>query len=155
MSEQKKVLMVCLGNICRSPIAEGVFQHLVRQKGLESKWMVDSAAVAGYHIGKSPDHRALTTMKSNGIAYSNKARQVKKQDFESFDFIFGMDEENISDLEGMAPANCKAKIGLLGDYDPQGERIIRDPYYDRGAEGFKKCYQQCLRSCTAFLEQHS
>ncbi|XP_045468522.1 low molecular weight phosphotyrosine protein phosphatase-like isoform X1 [Harmonia axyridis] len=157
MSEKKKVLMVCLGNICRSPIAEGVFQHITKEKGLSSQWMVDSAAVAGYHIGKSPDHRALLTMKNQGISYNNKARQVSQKDFETFDFIFGMDEENISDLKGMANQNpnCKATIGLLGDYDPEGERIIRDPYYDSGAEGFKKCYQQCLRSCTAFLEQHS
>ncbi|KAK9871518.1 hypothetical protein WA026_012889 [Henosepilachna vigintioctopunctata] len=155
MSEQKSVLMVCLGNICRSPIAEGVFLHLLREKNLSSKWKVDSAAVAGYHIGKKANDRALLTMKKHGINYNNKARQIKKSDFSEFDFIFGMDEENVSDLENMAPSNTKAIIGLLGDYDPQGERIIRDPYYDSGSEGFEKCYQQCVRSCTAFLDQHS
>ncbi|KAL3272009.1 hypothetical protein HHI36_022476 [Cryptolaemus montrouzieri] len=129
MSEKRAVLMVCLGNICRSPIAEAVLQHLINEAGISSKWTVDSAAVAAYHIGKKPDRRALETLAKHNVPYNNTARQVKKSDFEEFDYIFGMDNENISDLESIAPKNCKAKIGLLGAYDPQKELIIRDPYY--------------------------
>ncbi|KAJ8943889.1 hypothetical protein NQ318_019496 [Aromia moschata] len=66
--------------------------------------------------------------------------------------FFGMDEENISDLKNQAPRGSTAKILLLGDFDPEGDRIIRDPYYDRGSEGFEKCYQQCIRSCNGFLD---
>ncbi|KAJ8921147.1 hypothetical protein NQ315_013618 [Exocentrus adspersus] len=80
-------------------------------------------------------------------------KKIKTQDFHEFDYIFGMDDDNISDLRDMEPPQSKAKILLLGDFDPEGQRIIRDPYYDRGSEGFEVCYQQCLRSCTAFLDQ--
>lgn len=117
------------GNICRSPIAEAVLQDAVSKAGVASEWEVDSAAIGGWHVGKSPDHRALKTMSNHGLPYSNKARQITKRDFEEFDYIFGMDKENIKDLSDLKPSNAKAKILLLGDFDPKGERIIRDPYY--------------------------
>lgn len=117
-------------------------------------WRIDSAAIGDWHTGKKPDTRALATMeKHNLMPYTNKARQVRQSDFSSFDYIFGMDTENIVDLKGMAPANCSAKILLLGDFDPKGVRIIRDPYYDRGSEGFEDCYVQCVRSCKSFFEK--
>nr|CAH7742792.1 unnamed protein product [Callosobruchus chinensis] len=152
---QQKVLFVCLGNICRSPIAEAVFQHLIKEKGLTDKWEADSAAIGGWHSGSRPDSRATQTLKNHKIDYNARARQIEDEDFNMFDYIFGMDENNISSLKSQCPKGAKAKILLLGDFDPQGDRIIRDPYYDTGAEGFEKCYQQCLRACTAFLEKHS
>lgn len=79
--------------------------------------------------------------------------QIKTEDFKHFDYIFGMDDDNIDDLNSMKPKDGKAKILLLGDFDPQGERIIRDPYYDQGSEGFEKCYVQCVRCCTDFLKK--
>ncbi|XP_028138184.1 low molecular weight phosphotyrosine protein phosphatase 1 [Diabrotica virgifera virgifera] len=151
----QKVLFICLGNICRSPIAEAVFQHLVNEKGVAKDWIVDSAAIGSWHIGKQPDSRARQTLKNHGVQYNGRARQIQKNDFNEFDYIFGMDEDNMSDLESRAPKGSKAKRLLLGEFDPQGERIIRDPYYDDGSEGFEKCYQQCLRACGAFLEQNS
>ncbi|XP_044730061.1 low molecular weight phosphotyrosine protein phosphatase 1-like [Chrysoperla carnea] len=154
MSKKHSALLICLGNICRSPIAEGVFAHLVKQNGDEAEWHVDSAAIGGWHVGKSPDWRAQDVLKAHNIPYNNTARQLVKEDFYNFDYIFGMDEENMSDLKRKAPKDAKAKLLLLGDFDPEGDRIIRDPYYDSDSKGFEKCYQQCVRSCTEFLKRH-
>uniref|UniRef100_A0A182UZS7 DNA topoisomerase I n=1 Tax=Anopheles merus TaxID=30066 RepID=A0A182UZS7_ANOME len=133
------------GNICRSPIAEAVFIKAIDTAGVADQWEVDSAAIGSWHVGRSPDHRALATMKKHDLPYSNKARQIKKADFEHYDYIFGMDGENIADLKERAPkGDSKAKILLLGDFDPQQPgAIIRDPYYDSGSEGFEQCYVQC------------
>uniref|UniRef100_T1IH30 Low molecular weight phosphotyrosine protein phosphatase n=1 Tax=Strigamia maritima TaxID=126957 RepID=T1IH30_STRMM len=152
-STPKSVLFVCLGNICRSPIAEAVFNHVAKEKGVESQWTSDSAAIGSWHIGKNPDHRARSCMKEHNIAMDHKARQVKKADFNKFNVIFGMDDENINDLKSIAPDSHTASIELLGKYDPEGKTIIRDPYYDDGAEGFEEAYIQCLRCCKAFLEK--
>ncbi|XP_018562437.1 low molecular weight phosphotyrosine protein phosphatase 1 [Anoplophora glabripennis] len=149
----QKALFVCLGNICRSPIADAIFQHLLKERGIADQWEVDSAGIGGWHAGNRPDSRARNVLKKYNIEYNGRARQIEDEDFHEFDYIFGMDENNISNLQDQAPIGSKAKILLLGDYDPQGERIIRDPYYDRGSEGFEVCYQQCLRSCKAFLDQ--
>ncbi|XP_053680638.1 low molecular weight phosphotyrosine protein phosphatase 1-like [Anopheles nili] len=154
MSEKKKALFICLGNICRSPIAEAVFNKTISTAGVAEQWEVDSAAIGSWHVGRSPDHRALATMKNHDLPYSNKARQIKKDDFEHYDYIFGMDEENIDDLKQRAPKASvgKAKILLLGDFDPeQPGAIIRDPYYDKGSEGFEQCYVKCVRCCSSFL----
>lgn len=126
-------------------------------------------------MGKSPDWRAQDTMKKHDVPYTNHARQIVKEDFYTFDFIFGMDEENMTELARRAPKDGKAKLLMLGEFDPQGERIIRDPYFvsilkkivflrslniilylqDAGSEGFEKCYQQCMRACGAFLDQQT
>lgn len=106
-----------------------MFCDEVRQAGLESEWEIDSAAIGPWHAGRNPDSRALATMNDHNLPYTNKARQIKPADFKKFDYIFGMDDENIDDLNGLSPKNCSAKILLLGDYDPEGDRIIRDPYY--------------------------
>ncbi|KAJ3650544.1 hypothetical protein Zmor_016634 [Zophobas morio] len=148
----KGALFVCLGNICRSPIAEAVFLHLLKERGISHEWKVDSAGLGGWHSGNRPDSRARAVLAKYKIDYNNTARQIETEDFVEFDYIFGMDQNNIDGLKREAPANSKAKILLLGDYDPQGDKIIRDPYYDSGSEGFEKCYKQCLRSCTAFLD---
>lgn len=149
----KSVLFVCLGNICRSPIADAVFQHIIKTRDVEAQWKVDSAALIGYHTGKSPDTRARETLKKHNVLYNGKAREITKNDFLTFDYIFGMDESNIRELTKSKPSSSSAQIFLLGDFDPEGDRIIRDPYYDSGSEGFEKCYQQCVRSCNGFLDK--
>lgn len=106
-----------------------------------------------WHVGKSPDHRALDTMEKHNLAYTNKARKIKNEDFNKFDYIFGMDFDNMEDLNGMKPDGANAKVLLLGEFDPQGEKIIRDPYYDRGSAGFEKAYEQSVRCCEAFLKK--
>ncbi|XP_060532633.1 low molecular weight phosphotyrosine protein phosphatase 1-like [Cylas formicarius] len=149
-----KALFVCLGNICRSPIAEAVFSQIIEERGIADRWKVDSAALGGWHSGNPPDSRAQNTLMEHNIVYNGRARQIEDEDFSEFDYIFGMDENNISNLKGQQPPGTKAKILLLGDFDPKGERIIRDPYYDNNSKGFEKCYQQCVRACNGFLDQY-
>ncbi|XP_073989192.1 low molecular weight phosphotyrosine protein phosphatase 1-like isoform X2 [Rhodnius prolixus] len=151
MESKKSVLFICLGNICRSPIAEAVFLTLINKRGVAEKWLVDSAALGPWHVGNYPDPRALAVLKDKNIKYSHTVRQIKKDDFRNFDYIFGMDEENMASLKKMAPKDSKATTALLGTYDPEGEKIIEDPYYDSGSQGFYKCYDQCIRSCEGFL----
>ncbi|XP_045147879.1 low molecular weight phosphotyrosine protein phosphatase-like [Echinops telfairi] len=133
MAEQapKSVLFVCLGNICRSPIAEAVFRKRVTDQNLLDKWRIDSAATSTYEIGNPPDYRGQNCMKKHGILRNHIARQITKEDFARFDFILCMDESNLRDLtrKGNQVKNCKAKPELLGNYDPQKQVILEDPYY--------------------------
>ncbi|XP_022369150.1 low molecular weight phosphotyrosine protein phosphatase isoform X2 [Enhydra lutris kenyoni] len=150
----KSVLFVCLGNICRSPIAEAVFRKLVTDRKLSDHWRIDSAATSTYEIGNPPDYRGQSCMKKHGIPMSHTARQVTKEDFATFDYILCMDESNLRDLNRKSNQikNCKAKIELLGSYDPQNQLIIEDPYYGNESD-FETVYQQCVRCCKAFLEK--
>ncbi|XP_035279308.1 low molecular weight phosphotyrosine protein phosphatase isoform X3 [Anguilla anguilla] len=152
----KSVLFVCLGNICRSPIAEAVFRKLATDSGDINKWVIDSGAVSDWNTGSSPDSRALACLRKHSIETDHRARQVTKEDFLSFDYMLCMDESNLRDLNRKANSvkNCKAKIELLGKYDPQKQLIIQDPYYG-SEEDFETVYEQCLRCCRAFLESHS
>lgn len=155
MTKKKAVLMVCLGNICRSPIAEAIFDDKIKKKGLTDQWEVDSAALIGYHTGKSPDPRAVSVLREKGITnYSHNARQITLDDFHKYDWIFGMDHENLKVLTNMKPQNSKAVVDMLGKYDPLKEIVIRDPYYDNHNDGFKAVFDQCTRCITAFLEKY-
>ncbi|XP_024147466.1 low molecular weight phosphotyrosine protein phosphatase isoform X2 [Oryzias melastigma] len=152
----KSVLFVCLGNICRSPIAEAVFRKLATDSGVVDQWRIDSAATSTYEIGNPPDHRGQACMKRHNVPMKHVARQVTKDDFMSFSYILCMDDSNLSDLNRKAKSvkNSTAKIELLGSYDPQNELIIKDPYYGDDKD-FEKVYEQCLRCCRAFLEKNA
>ncbi|XP_046877927.1 low molecular weight phosphotyrosine protein phosphatase isoform X1 [Hypomesus transpacificus] len=155
-NSRKSVLFVCLGNICRSPIAEAVFRKMATDKDVVDEWRIDSAATSTYEIGSSPDHRGQACMKKHGVPMMHIARQVTKEDFTNFKYILCMDESNMSDLNKKAKSvkNSTAKIELLGSYDPEKQLIIKDPYYG-GDEDFEKVYEQCVRCCKAFLEANS
>uniref|UniRef100_A0A1A7Y060 Low molecular weight phosphotyrosine protein phosphatase n=1 Tax=Iconisemion striatum TaxID=60296 RepID=A0A1A7Y060_9TELE len=154
-SNMKSVLFVCLGNICRSPIAEAVFTKMASDAGVVDKWRIDSAATSTYEIGNPPDFRGQACMKKHDVPMRHVARQVTKEDFTSFDYILCMDESNLSDLKRKAKSvkNTKAAVELLGKYDPQKQLIINDPYYGSDQD-FEKVYEQCVRCCKAFLEEN-
>ncbi|XP_053192889.1 low molecular weight phosphotyrosine protein phosphatase isoform X1 [Scomber japonicus] len=152
----KSVLFVCLGNICRSPIAEAVFRKMATDAGVADKWVIDSGATSDWNVGKSPDARGLACLRKHGIEMSHRAQQVTKDDFMSYEYILCMDESNLSELNRKAKSvqNYKAKIELLGSYDPQKQLIIKDPYYGSD-DDFEKVYEQCVRCCKVFLEKNS
>ncbi|XP_058470327.1 low molecular weight phosphotyrosine protein phosphatase isoform X2 [Solea solea] len=155
-SNNKSVLFVCLGNICRSPIAEAVFRKMATDAGVVHEWVIDSGATSDWNTGSSPDARGLDCLRTHGVETNHRARQVTKNDFTSFEYILCMDDSNLRDLKSKASAvkNSSAKIELLGLYDPQNQRIIEDPYYG-SASDFEKVYEQCERCCRAFLEKNS
>ncbi len=131
-----RVLMVCLGNICRSPTAEAMLRHHVHAAGLDEAIEVDSAGTADYHVGSPPDRRSIAHGERRGLAMKHlRGRQVSAADFERFDHILAMDEQNLADLMRLRPAGSHAKVGLLMDHAPgAGSRIVPDPYYGDGAD---------------------
>ncbi|XP_030370527.1 low molecular weight phosphotyrosine protein phosphatase 1 [Scaptodrosophila lebanonensis] len=149
----QKILMICLGNICRSPIAEVVMVDTL-QKAKVQNVVVDSAAIGSWHVGNRADPRALSTLKQHGLESKHIVRQITKKDFNDFDYIFGMDENNMSELRRLAPPNSKAELLMLGDFGlEKSNRIIEDPYYQSGAAGFETAYQQCVVACEAFMKE--
>jgi protein-tyrosine phosphatase len=148
-----RVLMVCLGNICRSPMAEGVLRHLAKNRGVDLE--IDSCGTAGYHIGSPPDRRAVYTMSVHGIDISElRARQFKKADFSNFDYIVTMDVNNFDDIMTLANSDTEAgKVRLMLNYSsPHENQPVPDPYYG-GDEGFENVYHLLSESCNAFLDQ--
>ncbi len=147
------ILMVCLGNICRSPLAEGIMQWQADAAGL--KWHVDSAGTGAWHAGELPDRRSIATAQENGIDISNqRARQFRQQDFEQFDKIFVMDESNLRDVLRLARSEeDRAKVELMLDQTHPGQhRSVPDPYYDD--DGFEAVFQMLDEACAAFVEKY-
>lgn len=132
----KKVLFVCLGNICRSPTAHGVFREIVARRGLSQQISIDSAGTAAYHIGNPPDHRSAACALQRGYDLSDlRARQAVTADFSQFDYILAMDAQNLSDLESICPSDYQGHLGLFLDFASESVREVPDPYYG-GPEGF-------------------
>ena len=139
--------MVCLGNICRSPLAEGILQAKVNSKGLQIK--VDSAGTGGWHVGQGPDHRAVAIANKYGIDISQQqARQFSSTDFEGFDIIYAMDGSNLSDIVSLANSNediGKVRL-ILNEITPEDNTPVPDPYYGID-DGFEKVYQLLDEAC--------
>ncbi len=147
------VLFVCLGNICRSPLAEGVFRHLVREEGLEDRFEIDSAGTGDWHVGQAPDRRSVAVAAAHRVDLPGRARQVRPEDFDRFDLIVAMDRDNLSDLGRMADDGARARLHLLREFDPEGGGDdVPDPYYG-GADGFEVVYAMVHRSCARLLEE--
>lgn len=130
MQQVKSILFVCLGNICRSPAADGVMRHKAALAGISLT--IDSAGIGGWHVGQLPDSRMRQCGRARGYDLSHRARQASAADFDRFDIIMGMDAQNIADLRSLAPTDeAKAKIRLMADYltDHKGQKSIPDPYY--------------------------
>ncbi|MGL1886691.1 MAG: low molecular weight phosphotyrosine protein phosphatase [Reichenbachiella sp.] len=143
-----KVLFVCLGNICRSPLAEAVFNSKVNSLTLEA----DSAGTAAYHIGKQPDHRSIKVAQDNNIPINHRARQFVVEDFDRFDYVIAMDENNRKDMEGLSRTEVK-NLYLLREFDleSEGELDVPDPYYG-GYDGFVEIYEMIDRSIDELLK---
>jgi protein-tyrosine phosphatase len=131
------VLFVCLGNICRSPTAEGVFRHLCEGERLAGRIAIDSAGTGSWHVGDPPDRRAQAAARRRGIDMSaQRARQVQRADFQRFDYVLAMDRSNLEDLRDLCPDDFAGHLGLFLDFAPEAsERDVPDPYYG-GADGF-------------------
>ena len=140
--------MVCLGNICRSPLAEGVMQHFSDEQGLG--WQVDSAGTGGWHVGEGPDRRSVRTARNHGIDISKQiCRQFRRSDFGNFDHILVMDKYNLSDVLNMAPnEEFAAKVKLL-----LGDKEVPDPYYDDSQ--FEPVFELIKLGCKDFIKKHT
>jgi protein-tyrosine phosphatase len=134
-----RVLFVCMGNICRSPTAEGVFRHLVEKQGLAAKILIDSAGTHNYHIGDAPDARSQAAAARRGYDLSGlRARQVLRDDFRTFDYVLAMDEANLRLLQQQCPDDCRERLKLFLEFaDDDALREVPDPYYG-GAQGFEQ-----------------
>lgn len=145
------VLFVCLGNICRSPMAEGVFQHLVDQAGLPDQFVIDSGGTGSWHVGELAHHGTRDVLRRNGITYRGRSRQVDRSDLEQFDYVVAMDSSNINDLRRLDRTGMlDGKLHLLLDFAPEGlPRDVPDPYY---AGNFDVVYDMVLEGCRGFLD---
>jgi protein-tyrosine phosphatase len=144
------VLFVCLGNICRSPTAEGVFRHGAARHGLEV--VVDSAGTAAYHAGELPDPRTRRAAEARGIVLQHRARQVVSSDFARFDWVLAMDRANREDLVALAPRALHPRIRLFRSFDPTApeDAEVPDPYYG-GPSGFEDVLDLCQRASEGLL----
>lgn len=150
----KKILFVCLGNICRSATAEGVMLHLLKEAGLESEYLIDSAGICNYHQGERADSRMRAHALRRGYDLLSLSRPVKSDDFDKFDLIIGMDDRNIDDLKEIAPsADDLKKIHRMTDYCTfHADDYVPDPYYG-GAEGFEHVLDLLEDACAGLLSQ--
>jgi protein-tyrosine phosphatase len=154
---QLRLLFVCLGNICRSPTAEGVMRSLVRQAGLEQSIELDSAGTGSWHIGSAPDERATAAARSRGITLEGSARQVSPRDFEEFDMVIAMDRSNLRELLRMARDDeQRGRVRLLREFDRAGDRggdlDVPDPYYG-SAGGFEGVLDIVQAACEGLLAE--
>ncbi len=152
-----RVLFVCLGNICRSPTAEGVMRALVTEAGLQDEIELDSAGTGAWHVGEPPDARATTAALAHGIVLDGAARQVRVADFERFDLILAMDGSNLHALRQLAPDDeAREKVRLLREFDPASADLsdldVPDPYYD-SQRGFEIVLDQVQAACEGLLER--
>lgn len=154
MAQPVRVLFVCLGNICRSPLAEATFRHLVREAGLEQRFHVDSAGTSSYHEGQAPDARAAEIARRHGLALSGRARPITADDIRRVDYAIVMDAENLRDVRRLADGVRRdAEVHLLREFDAEAdvELEVPDPYFG-GPRGFEQVQAIIERSCRGLLE---
>ncbi len=152
-----RILFVCMGNICRSPTAEGVMRAQLRQARLDDEIEVDSAGTGGWHAGEPPDERATAAAHRRGILVEGAARQVRPSDFDDFDLLVAMDRRNLGDLRTLAPDDeAREKVRLLRDFDPATAGApdvdVPDPYYG-GERGFEDVLDMVEASCRGLIAE--
>jgi protein-tyrosine phosphatase len=150
---QISVLFVCMGNICRSPTAQGVFRALLQREGLSDRIVTDSAGTIAYHVGERPDRRAMATALKRGVDLSDlRARRAKAEDFEQFDYVIAMDRANFSDLREICPPGYEERLHLFLDFAPnRAEDEVPDPYYG-GAAGFDRVFDLVEEASRGLLQ---
>lgn len=147
----QRVLFVCLGNICRSPLGEGVFQHLVDVAGLSQSYEVESAGTSAYHAGERPDERSIEVARRHGVELPSCSRKLAASDYSVFDVLVAMDEENQRNMLRDCPEPLRHKVRMMREWDPEGPGDVPDPYYG-GDRGFDLVYEMISRSCRALLD---
>lgn len=152
----KRVLFVCTGNICRSPTAEGVFRHLAEAAGLSAMIESASAGTHAYHVGEPPDPRTVATARKRGFDLSaQRARKVRREDFQTYDLILAMDEDHFDHLSALRPHDARAEVRLFLDYHPARTHTgVPDPYYG-GADGFELVLDMIEEASKALLKDVS
>ena len=148
------VLFVCMGNICRSPTAEGVFHAHAQQAGLDDRFLIQSAGIGDWHVGQPPDPRAIAHARRRGYDLASlRARQVRREDFARFEWILAMDLRNLRDLKALRPADYAGHLGLFLDFAPGlGLREVPDPYFG-GSDGFETVLELTERGSEALLAE--
>lgn len=148
-----RVLFVCLGNICRSPTAEGVFRRRLEARGLSHRIEVDSCGIASWHQGKTPDPRTVEAAAQRGFDLSTlRARQLSAEDFHAFDFLLAMDHDNLSAMREQAPEGMSAHMGLFLEFAGLPDKAVPDPYYG-GEEGFEEVLDLVERAAEGLVEE--
>jgi protein-tyrosine phosphatase len=154
LESKKRICFVCLGNIVRSPLAEHMFVHQTRKRGLENKYEVCSRGTGSWHVGEEPDPRMRRVAARKGLNYTGRARQFQRGDFDRFDLVIAMDQENLQSLQELVNnEEDRAKIRLLREFDPHGGpgAGVPDPYYG-GIDGFEEVFAMVDRSTRALLD---
>lgn len=149
-----QILFVCLGNICRSPTAHGVFERKLEWAGLNHRVSVDSAGTGGWHLGKAPDPRTQAAARARGYELSHlRARQTDPSDFDRFDYILAMDQDNLSELQLMMPEGYDGHLGLFLDFSDYSQvREVPDPYYGEGG-GFEQVLDLVEEASDGLLDE--
>lgn len=146
-----KILFVCTGNICRSPMAEAVMQKMAKEKGLEGQIEIDSAGLIAYHSEEMADERARRELAKHGIDYAGNARQVGEEDFFEFELILGMTREHVAELERLKPEGSRARVELFMDHNlAKKGRDVPDPWY---GGNFEEVYEMIESTCRALLAE--
>ncbi|AWC21591.1 low molecular weight protein-tyrosine-phosphatase [Aminobacter sp. P9b] len=151
----KSILFVCLGNICRSPLAEGVFRAVLAERGLDGEFTIDSAGTGGWHAGSAPDPRSIAVAAQHGIDIAaQQARKVVPADFERFDLILAMDRSNADDLRALAPQQAQDRVELFLGHVTDRPQDVPDPYYG-GEDGFLVVYRMIREASEALADRIS
>lgn len=151
-SRKVRVLFVCLGNICRSPLAEAIFKHKIHKKGWGNIVEADSCGTSNYHIGEGPDERTLVNALKNGVSIHHKGRQLTSEDLVNYDFILAMDISNYKNIVKLDTTNQHShKVKLMRSFDPQPGDEVPDPYYG-GERGFQEVFEILDRSTEGLIE---